>query len=213
MSIPPPDAAGAMSLQFDSAEPAAAVAIEAQSIECAFCRTGIDDSYHEVGGRVACTSCRKGVEAELARGATPGGLVLAFVLGTGAAVLGAALYLAMVYFLNVEIGLVAILVGWLVGKAVRKGAGGRGGVPYQVTAAVLTYLAILTIYVPYQLGQGGALFPALLVAPVAEGFKNVLGILIMGFGVLQAWRMTAPARVSVTGPYRVGADRAAAQPG
>ena len=41
-----------------------------------------------------------------------------------------------------EIGIVAIGIGYLVGKAVRKGAGGFGGTRYQVLAVFLTYAAI-----------------------------------------------------------------------
>jgi len=43
---------------------------------------------------------------------------------------------------------VAVLVGVMVGKAVRKGSGGRGGRGYQVLAVVLTYCCIAANYVP-----------------------------------------------------------------
>ena len=39
-------------------------------------------------------------------------------------------------------------MGLLVGKAVRKGTGGRGGRGYQLLAAFLTYCAIATTYIP-----------------------------------------------------------------
>lgn len=47
-----------------------------------------------------------------------------------------------------SIGLVAIVVGAVVGLAVRKGARGRGGWVYQGMAIILTYLAIAASYVP-----------------------------------------------------------------
>ena len=47
-----------------------------------------------------------------------------------------------------EIALVAILVGFIVGKAVRAGSGGGGGRAYQVLAVALTYCSIVSSYVP-----------------------------------------------------------------
>src|SRR5207302_1730075 len=38
-----------------------------------------------------------------------------------------------------EVGIVAILVGFLIGGAVRKGSGNRGGWVYQLMAVLLTY--------------------------------------------------------------------------
>jgi hypothetical protein len=52
-----------------------------------------------------------------------------------------------------EIGLIAILVGFMVGWAVRRGAGGLGGRRYQLLALTLTYLAIGATYVPLAMRQ------------------------------------------------------------
>ena len=52
----------------------------------------------------------------------------------------------MIAVTNFEIGLVAILIGYMVGYAVRKGAGGRGGLRFQVLAALLTYGAVGLAY-------------------------------------------------------------------
>jgi hypothetical protein len=43
------------------------------------------------------------------------------------------------------------------------------------------------------------------VAPVLAGFKNVLGILIIGFGVWEAWRLNKRFVLEVTGPHSLGA--------
>jgi hypothetical protein len=50
-----------------------------------------------------------------------------------------------------EVILVVLVVGFMVGKAVRIGARGRGGRRYQWLAVGLTYLAIATTYVPFVL--------------------------------------------------------------
>ena len=51
-----------------------------------------------------------------------------------------------------EFALVAILVGWLVGAAVRWGSNQRGGLVYQLLGVVLTYFAIVSTYMPDIIG-------------------------------------------------------------
>ena len=65
-------------------------------------------------------------------------LAIAAIFGLGAALAGAAIYYAVIAITHFEIGLVAILIGYMVGYAVRKGAGGRGGLRFQILAALLT---------------------------------------------------------------------------
>ncbi len=47
-----------------------------------------------------------------------------------------------------EIGLISILVGITVGKAIRRGSHGWGGRPQQILAVALTYFAITSSYIP-----------------------------------------------------------------
>jgi hypothetical protein len=61
---------------------------------------------------------------------------------------GCALYAAVAIVLKAEIGLIAILVGWMVGKAIRHASYGYGGRRQQILAVVLTYFAITTSYIP-----------------------------------------------------------------
>jgi hypothetical protein len=117
------------------------------AVICGACQTAIPDAYFDVNGTTVCESC----QAEIARQAeTPRGmgtLALATVFGIGAAVAGAALYYAVIAITNFEIGLVAIAIGYMVGYAVRKGAGG-GGRRFQIVAILLTYWAVGLAYVP-----------------------------------------------------------------
>lgn len=72
----------------------------------------------------------------------------AALFGAGAALAGCALYALVSILTGWEIGIVAIVVGVMVGKAVRYGSHGLGGRPQQILAVTLTYFAITTSYIP-----------------------------------------------------------------
>lgn len=140
-------------LQFDSALPANAEAPAGPA--CAECGEAISVYYYETAGHTVCRRCKMNHEA--ANGASGGSsgsrLAGAVVLGGLGAIAGAAIYLGVAYFTGYEVGLIAILVGFIVGKAVFVGSGKRGGRRYQVLATVLTYFAISVSYVPAMLMQ------------------------------------------------------------
>jgi hypothetical protein len=66
--------------------------------------------------------------------------------GLAAAVAGAILYYAVIAITDLEIGLVAIAIGYMVGYGVRFGTGGRGGRRFQVMAILLTYFSVSLAY-------------------------------------------------------------------
>src|SRR4029077_2464037 len=78
----------------------------------------------------------------------------------GAGIVGAAIYYAVIAIAHLEIGIVAILIGYMVGYSVRKGTQGRGGRRFQVLAAVLTYLSVAGAYAPLAIQQAMADRPA-----------------------------------------------------
>jgi hypothetical protein len=108
----------------------------------------LDGVYHLAAGQKICDPCRTAVERELASGSKVARVVKAMVFGSLAAIGGAALYVGVAILFKAEIGLVAIAVGLMVGFAVRKGSEGRGGKGYQALAMLLTYSAIIALYVP-----------------------------------------------------------------
>lgn len=242
---------------------------------CARCRSAITTRYFEVNGHVVCWKCK----TELARGAegsAAGRLLRAGAYGLGGAVVGAGIYYAILALTGYEIGLVAIAVGWLVGRGVQKGSGGVGGWAYQTIAVALTYLAIVSTYVPFivkaafqpdstvaaadsarlrsaALGQpatvqpataadsvtvqpaaaksseapdsarpamtaGGVLLGLLALvliaaaAPFLAGIQNIIGLVIIGFALYQAWQMNRRAPLVINGPFAV-AKAADAPPG
>ena len=59
---------------------------------------------------------------------------------------------------------------------------------------------------------GAALFGYALVLPFAMLPDNLMGLLIIAFGVWQAWRLNRRIEISVTGPYQLAPSIAAAAP-
>lgn len=137
-------------LQFSTAEPAA-LSPEGEvsaALACRDCGAPITTSYFTVAGRTTCAACKAKVEHALAGGDTSRAARVsrALLYGFGAALVGAAIWFAVAVIFDLEIGLIAILCGWMVGRAVRKGSGERGGRRYQVVAALLTYLSVAMSY-------------------------------------------------------------------
>ena len=126
-------------LQFDQAE-YATPAPEGPS--CGVCKRPIDDMYYEINGKVFCATCRQRIEAAFRGGSRLARVIKALVFGSVAAIAGAVLYYAIIRITGCNIGLVAVVVGFMVGGAVRKGTGNRGGLFYQFLALFLAYMAI-----------------------------------------------------------------------
>jgi hypothetical protein len=141
-------------LQFDhvethpSGDPATSL-----GVTCVVCGRSVGASYFTANGKPICASCRDVVTSAAATPGSPTPLLLAGLFGLGAAVAGAAIYYAVIAIANLEIGIVAILIGYMVGWAVRKGAGGRGGRRFQILAVALTYWAVGLAYAPLAFKQ------------------------------------------------------------
>ena len=286
---------GSDPLQFDVAESTAPSGSPSPSATtCKGCSRPITRTYYQVNGAIVCESCRMAIERP------PGTRLVRALRATGfgaiAAIAGSLLYFAVAAITGREFGLVAIAVGFMVGSAVRKGSGGRGGRAYQTLAVGLTYFAIVSTYIPliakefqskdlqnktaadsarvqrapaladtitisargpvsrgaaadsaasptradseFPVSQAGAPLPAsragrgrpkhlgigtmllgigalaLLAAviPILAGFSNIIGLLIIGIAVFEAWKLNRRVALTITGPYRVadGAEGASA---
>lgn len=135
------------------------------------------------------------------------GTVGAVGLGFLAALLAGAAWGAVGAITGYNIGLVAIAAGAAVAIAVRAGAG-RGGIPYQVLAALLTAFAIVfnetTSEVFAMLSTGdlsmgealimlviGTPIVAVMLIPTTLQNGGFISLLIYGFALWQAVQMTA----------------------
>jgi hypothetical protein len=202
-------------LQFDRVETGQPgdTGAASRGVVCAVCGKSVGMQYYHVNDKPICESCRHVVLSAAATPRTIGPLIRAALFGLGGAIVGAAIYYAVAKATNHEIGLVAIVTGYVVGYSVHKGAGGRGGRRFQVLAAVLTYLSVGLAYAPFALDQSpvtkaGAMIILVVMLPVVSIVGalpfGLITALIIFVGIRQAWTMTAAPKLVVSGPYKVG---------
>ena len=252
---PPPDD----ELQFDRVEPASAgYGVAPAPPTCVGCGQPIVNQYFTAGDKVVCPSCRDAVVNHQVGGSKMFRLLKATVFGLAAGLLGAVIWYLVRHFLHLQAGLIAILVGFMVGAAVRKGSNQRGGLGYQLLAVVLTYSSICANYMPDILqlvlkddiadeaqverstptgrqaaaaastrhsstvidpnepapGAGrlalalvivvAVIFALSLAAPFVQGASGILGLLIIGFALWEAWKLNRRTQFDIAGPYSLG---------
>jgi hypothetical protein len=243
-------------LQFDKAEP-----IQGESASpaaCAACQRPLASVYYQVNGRPACERCKTQLQYDQMSGPAAGNVLRAGAFGLLAALAGGALWYAVRATTGYEVGLIAVVVGVMVGAAVRAGCRRRGGVGYQVLAVVLTYFGICVQYVPdiikairdlptsqaqraptststapaqatpaaqtaaeppaslpvsppasnhspgvQILIAVGLLLAFAMAAPFLGGFENIIGILIIGFALWEAWKINRRVPMQIEGPFRL----------
>lgn len=118
------------------------------ALSCSICESPIADQYFIRDTAFVCARCEGPARAAGPPGSGFGRLAGALAVGTLAAIVASALWMAVTELTGYEIGLIAIAVGWIVGVAIQLGSRGVGGLPYQLIAVFLTYTAIVMTYVP-----------------------------------------------------------------
>jgi len=119
---------------------------------CKSCKQPIAGAYYRINGVMACERCTNQLQSQIPKD-NHAVFVRALLFGVGAAILGLILYAAFGIITGIEIGYVSLAVGWLIGKAMRKGSNGVGGRRYQIVAAGLTYAAVSMAAVPIYISQ------------------------------------------------------------
>lgn len=214
---------------------------------CGACAVPLTTEYFEVNGSTVCRSCCEQMRAIGTAGNSATRALRALGAGLGAAIAGSILYYAILAISGYEFGLIAIVVGMAVGKAVAWGSYGRGGWRYQTMAIALTYVAIVSSYVPLifaEIGKeaeatekagpaqaGTATAPAaaeaepaptgvgaiaalvvftglVLALPFLSGVQNIIGLIIIGIGLYEAWKFNRKPQISITGPHAIAAVQA-----
>jgi hypothetical protein len=119
---------------------------------CKSCGKPLAGTYYRVNGVPVCGNCTQRIKDQM-----PIDSHSAFVRGTlfgvGGAILGLALYVGFALATGWIVGFVSLAVGYIVGKAIVFGSGGVGGRRYQVTAVLLTYIAVSMAAVPIAIYQ------------------------------------------------------------
>lgn len=189
---------------------------------CAGCKRTLTDEYWTIGRAVVCASCRDNIMTAEAAATYPR-FGRAVLYGIGGMLAGAIVWYIVEKVLNLEIGFIAILLGYLVGRAIRLGAQNRGGLRYQILAVVLTYIGISLAYAPFLIeaaqvslgdlvGVGiGRLIWTILGLPVrvvTGSSGGIISLVIYGIAFLQAWKLTAGEPITASGPFQVGAGPA-----
>lgn len=244
-------------LQFDQAK----FTEEKSSVRvCELCEMPLGDTYFKINDQIACQQCKYKYETQ--ENETSNGIRILKSLGLGvpASALGAGIYYGISALTGYEFGLVAIVIGFLVGTAVKIGSGGRGGWAFQTIAVILTYLSISSTYLAYAIegmadysneqestiiaseGENNsdlafsethttgedsklstqgtaaeasdeemsfplailALFAFTIALPFLAGFENFIGLIIIGIGVYQAWKINKRQALIIDGPYQFG---------
>jgi hypothetical protein len=227
-------------LQFDDVE---RLGTAPDATTCAACSQAVQDSYYQANGQVACPACRDALVARTSGGSRIARFTKAVVLGLLGAVVGWGIYFGVLKLTGYEVGLIAIVVGLLVGGGVRLGGEGRGGWLYQAMAIGLTYCTIVATYAPLIAAEieadgeavavageqasavaageaaGGtedaspaevpwlirhaAYFVLAFVMPVAAGFENIVGMIIIAIALWEAWRINKRPRLDIQGPFHL----------
>jgi len=180
---------------------------------CAMCNQEIVQSYYEFGGKTICSPCREKREQAL-DGWGLGRFLRALIAGAVAGAAGTVVWYLVRLWTEYEIGIISIAIGYAVGKAVHWGSSGKGGWLYQLLAVFLTYSAIAATYTPAVLKGAGeeasgsvlmiivAFFVSYAV-PFLLGFQNIIGLLIIAFGLWEAWKFNQRVDAAMTGPYTI----------
>ena len=193
-------------LQFERAEFGAAQ----PAASCRGCHQPIAGAYFDVNGQPFCDACTGAIRQ--AHGSDPGGAAFPRAIGVGllAGAVGSTLYYLVARMSGYQLSIIFIAVGFLVGRAVRWATGGRGGVRYQVLAVAITYVAIAFSWVPFLVEQTAgsvgaadlvARIPFILSLPVAIGLEQPFSLVILGIGLWEAWKFTAPVPLAISGPF------------
>jgi hypothetical protein len=136
------------------------------------------------------------------------------LFGIGGAIVGAACYGLFIGLTHINIGYLAILVAYLIAKAMTMGSGGQGGRAYQITAVVLTYAAVAAanagvfLWESSRAGEHASVLVAVVAGIIHPFFRfqqsiagGAIGLFILFIGMRAAWRMTSGIPGAVRHPF------------
>ncbi|MFN7936403.1 MAG: hypothetical protein U0R19_23950 [Bryobacteraceae bacterium] len=183
-----PSPPGVDSLQFQTAD------IVEQKAACSQCAAVLENEYYQLAGADVCPDCAARFQSGQQRPKQTW-VMRGFLYGLGAAIGCSIVYAAIVWITSFQLSLMAVVVGYFVGKAVLRGSRGLGGRRCQIVAVALTYFSITSSYVPsmFQSVVERAESQRKKGEPVKRSNEPVTGgDVMMGTGVLLILSMIAP---------------------
>lgn len=145
-------------------------------------------------------------------------MLTALLYGLVAGAVGAAIWFAIVVVTNYEVGIVAVLIGWLVGRAVVFGSGQKRGMKLQLLSVLIAlaamvgaeYFIVREFVVQYVTENAGAAqaaqIPLFLPLDIAVDFivgvvqDDPLTLLFWGIALYAAFRVPRPEPVAAPTP-------------
>jgi hypothetical protein len=150
------------------------------TVACALCLNHVDAAtICRIDGMPACRTCDAQIYKEVAATHSTPSLRLALILGAVGAAMGAAVWVAIAKAVQIEIGYVAVLVGFLAGLGVKLGADDSGSDGQQFLAVALAVA-----------GLAGAKY-WMVFGPLGDEL-SAFDILWVCLASSAAWRTSAP---------------------
>jgi len=114
---------------------------------CKRCGQTVGDTYYRINDDMACSQCAEKAKFDLPKD-NHAAFTRALLFGFGGAILGLALYATFAIATGIEIGYVALAVGYIVATAMKYGSRGAAGRRYQIAAVTFTYAAVSMAAIP-----------------------------------------------------------------
>jgi hypothetical protein len=193
-----------------------------ETLACLVCQLRIVDRYFRINDKCVCPRCKERLQHNSLQGA-PGAAVRASLFGAAGGVLGSLLYYGVAALTHMELGIIAIVVGILVGKGVRRGAGLHRHWLYPTLGIGITYLAIVSTYVPEVMralaerasgtSPPASAAQALMFAcalPFLMLFElEIWGPIILAIGLWEGFRHARAPKLTWSGPFHAGQNPSA----
>jgi hypothetical protein len=198
----------------DTADEMPIEAAQQPAASCVLCSATIPQGEppRYVNHQQVCARCEEQVRAELAAEQTgTGHYPIALVAGLAGALVGAGVWAGIGIAMNVEVGYVAVLVGFLAGLGVKLGARNKRGAGLQAMAAGLAvvglvaakYIVVAHALVGLAAENGVAL--SYLDSSIVRSFPKILPDMLSPFDILwlilaigAAYRIPAPSKIHVS---------------
>jgi hypothetical protein len=120
---------------------------KADGAACKSCGRAISGAHYRVNGVLACADCAERIKDQVPKD-SHAAFARGVSFGVAGAILGFGIYVAFALATGWMVGYISLAIGYIVGKAIMMGSGGRGGRRYQVAAVLLTYMAVSLAAVP-----------------------------------------------------------------